>query len=463
MNAKELQNFVFATHFETNENVLRLAINMTSGTLLLRTVLILLILPHTLPAQFSNIVLASHTEGRYPPLEPSIIINPSNPKNIVAAIVLDRSIFTIDGGLTWKESVLKSKFGVFGDPALVADSKGNIYYFHLADPSGKGRSDEAWLDRISCQKSTDKGATWGEASFTGLNPPKDNDKPWPAAHPKKDLLVVTWTQFDKYGSADTTQRTNIMFSKSTSRGDKWSAPLRINKLSGDCLDSDFTAEGASPVISRDDKIYVVWANQGNIYFDRSFDEGKTWIKNDLVIAKQMGGWDLKIPGLDRSNGLPQAAIDNSGSPFNGSVYVLWADQKNGENDTDIWMVRTSNHGDNWSSPIRVNQDGAGKHQFLPWMAVDQTNGIVYVVYYDRRNYDDNQTDVYLAWSMDGGSKFSEVKISETPFTPDSTKFFGDYSNISAHQNIIAPIWTRMDNGKTKVLTAVIKQGDLVKK
>ncbi len=428
-----------------------------------RALFVFVFAPFLLSAQFKNIVLASQTEGKYPPVEPSIIVNPDNPKNIVAGIVLDRSVYTTDGGLTWKESVLKSSYGVYGDPALVADSKGNIYYFHLADPSGKGRSADEWLDRISCQKSTDKGATWGPASFTGLNSPKDNDKPWPAHHPKKDLLVVTWTQFDKYGSTDTSCHTNIMFSKSTSKGDRWSDPVRVNKLSGDCQDSDFTVMGASPAVSFDDKIFVVWANQGNIYLDRSYDEGKTWLKNDMSIAKQMGGWDLTVPGLGRSNGLPQAVIDNSGSPFHGSLYVLWADQRNGENDTDIWMTRSANRGDNWSSPVKVNQDGPGKHQFLPWMTIDQTNGIVYVMYYDRRNYDDNQTDVYLAWSLDGGNKFTETKISETPFTPDEKKFFGDYTNISAHEGIVAPVWTRMDDGQTKVLTAVIKQVDLIKK
>jgi hypothetical protein len=428
-----------------------------------RLLLVLIFSPIVLSAQFKNIVLAAQTDGKFPPVEPSIVINPDNPKNIVAGIVLDRAVYTTDGGLTWKESILKSAYGVYGDPALVADSKGNIYYFHLADPSGKGRSADEWLDRISCQKSTDKGATWGPASFTGLNPPKDNDKPWPAYHVKKDLMTVTWTQFDKYGSKDTTHRSNILFSKSTNKGDKWSEPVRINNVSGDCLDSDFTVMGASPAISYDEKIFVVWSYQGSIYLDRSYDEGRTWLKNDMLIAKQMGGWDITIPGLGRCNGLPVAVVDNSGSPFHGSLYVLWSDQRNGENDTDIWLTRSSNRGDNWSSPVRVNQDAAGKHQFMPWMTVDQSNGIIYIVYYDRRNYDDNQTDVYLAWSMDGGNKFTEVKISESPFIPDASKFFGDYTNISAFKNIIAPVWTRMDEGKTKVLTAIINHGDLQKK
>ena len=430
---------------------------------MVRVVLLLIFNPLVLAAQFKNIVLASQTEGRYPPVEPSIVVNPTNPKNIVTGIVMDRAIYTTDGGMTWNESILQSSYGVAGDPALIADHKGNIYYFHLSGPKDKGREAEEWLDRISVQKSTNKGETWGPAAFTGLNPPIDNDKPWPAVHPKKDFIAVTWTQFDKYGSADTTHHSNIMFSKSTSKGDKWSDPVQINRISGDCLDSDFTVEGAVPAISFDDKIYVVWSHGGNIYMDRSFDDGKTWLKNDLEIAKQIGGWDLTIPGLSRCNGFPVAVVDNSGSPFTGSLYVAWADQRNGENDTDIWISRSANRGDNWSAPVKVNQDTKGKHQFLPWLTIDQTNGIIYLVYYDRRNYDDNQTDVYLAWSVDGGNKFSEVKISESPFIPTEEKFLGDYTNISAHKNVIAAVWTRMDDGQTKVIATIINQSDLPKK
>jgi hypothetical protein len=84
------------------------------------------------------------------------------------------------------------------------------------------------------------------------------------------------------------------------------------------------------------------------------------------------------------------------------------------------------------------------------------------VYYDRRAYDDLQTDVYMAYSTDGGSSFKEVKISESPFIPTETKFFGDYNNIDAHKGIITPIWTRMDNGRTSVWTSVIVDSELLK-
>ncbi len=413
-------------------------------------------------AQFKNIQIAVHKPGmRYAPVEPSIVINKKNPDNIVAGVVLDRAIHTHDGGLSWQETVLQSPFGVYGDPALVSDAKGNMYFFHLADPSGQGRSNDAWLDRIVVQKSTDGGKSWDEGKSIGLNPPKDQDKPWPAVHPKKSQVAVTWTQFDKYGSTDPACHSNILFSQSS--GKKWSKPVQINQNPGDCVDDDNTAEGAVPAIAMDGKMYVAWSNGGYIYFDRSFNGGETWLTNDLVVAEHKGGWSMNIPGLDRCNGMPVLMVDNSPSRMQGTLFLVWADQRHGADDTDIWFSRSTNYGDLWTQPVRINKDGPGRHQFLPWMAVDQTTGYLYIVYYDRRAYEDNQTDVYLAYSTDGGSTFSEVKISESPFVPTPDKFFGDYNNISAHKGVIAPIWTRMDNRESSVWTAVIKQDQLVKK
>jgi len=417
----------------------------------------------TVFGQFKNIKLAEQVEGVYPPVEPSITINKKNPKNIVAGVVLDRAIYSLDGGETWSESKLESSYGVYGDPALISDLKGDLYYFHLADPSGQGRNNEAWLDRIVCQKSTDGGKTWGEGVSIGHNPPKDQDKPWPAVHPRKQYLYTTWTQFDKYGLDDPNCHSNIMFSMSASEGKKWSKPVQINQNPGDCVDDDNTAEGAVPAIDSEGRVFVAWASHGNIYFDRSFDGGTTWLTNDLLIARQEGGWAMDIPGLDRSNGMPVLMIDHSKGRLQNSLYLVWADQRNGTDDTDIWFMRSTNGGDMWTQPLRINQDEPGKHQFLPWMSVDEGTGYIYIVYYDRRAYDDLQTDVYLAFSTDGGNTFTEKKISESPFIPSDTKFFGDYTNIAAYKGVIAPIWTRMDDEKTSVYTAIIKDTDLLKK
>ena len=89
------------------------------------------------------------------------------------------------------------------------------------------------------------------------------------------------------------------------------------------------------------------------------------------------------------------------------------------------------------------------------MTIDQANGNIYIVFYDRRNYDDRNTDVYLAVSTDGGETFENVKISDSPFYPSSSVFFGDYTNITAYNGQVRPVWCRLDDGQMSLWTALI--------
>ena len=104
--------------------------------------------------------------------------------------------------------------------------------------------------------------------------------------------------------------------------------------------------------------------------------------------------------------------DISNSPNRGTIYVNWADQRNGKANTDIWLKKSTDGGSTWSSDVKVNADNSERHQFLSWMTVDQSTGYLYVVYYDRREHEDKKTDVYLSVSKDGGVSFKDYKISE---------------------------------------------------
>ncbi len=410
-------------------------------------------------AQFKNILLdPGGPDNRA--YEPSIAINLTNPKNIVAASVLNNVYYTMNGGLSWKKSKLTSPLGIWGNLVVISDFKGKIYYYHLSDPTGKNWASEEISDRIVVQESNDGGEKWSEGESIGFNHPKDQDKEW-AVVDRKGNMYVTWTQFDKYGNEDPTCQSNILMSTS-SNGKKWSKPIQLSQTPGDCKDDDNTTEGAVPTVTADgSKVFVAWANQKKIFLDRSFDGGKTWLTNDLAIAEQPGGWAMTVPGINRCNGMPVLVCDNTKKgQLSGALYIVWADQRYGEHDTDIWFISSMNYGDNWSQPKRINDDEKGKHQFLPWMTVDPTTGYLYIIYYDRRAYDDLQTDVYIAYSTDGGSNFKNIKISEKPFIPNAEVFFGDYNNISASQGIIAPIWTRMENGQTSIWTTVIKHEEL---
>jgi hypothetical protein len=384
------------------------------------------------------------------PNEPSICLDPNHPNRIVAGANLNNVYYSVDTGRTWTHKLLTSAYGVWGDPAIAVDTAGNFYYLHLSNPVGGG-----WIDRIVVQKSTDQGQTWSPGTYMGLNNQKNQDKHWMTVDRKTNRMYVAWTEFDKYGVSEPTDSSRILFSRSIDGGATWSPAKRLNTVSGDCLDSDNTTEGAVPCMSPNGDLNVVWAGPEGLLFNKSSDNGVTWLPEEIKIGDFPGGWDYDIPGIGRCNGLPILQCDLSNGPHRGTLYVNWTDQRNGPNDTDVWIAKSTDGGNTWSPAIRVNNDAPGRHQFMTYMTLDQATGYLWFVFYDRRQYNDFSTDVYMAVSKDGGETFINFKISDTPFIPTPSQFFGDYTNVTAWNNIVRPIWTRMDGQHTSVWSAIV--------
>jgi hypothetical protein len=407
--------------------------------------------------QFPNIKV-NQTWSSIEPEEVSITINPVNPLNLAAGANIDYYYYSTDGGYSWTEGHLTSSFGVWGDPSLTFDGSGNLYFAHLSNPSFG-----YWIDRIVVQKSSDGGMTWNDGVGVGFSPTKEQDKEWIAADltnsPYFNNLYMAWTEFDDYGSNNPQDSTRILFSRSTDSGFSWSPILRISDIGGDCLDSDGTVEGAVPAVGPNGEVYVSWSGPAGILFDKSLDGGLTF-GSDIFVTDQPGGWDFDIPGISRCNGFPVTGCDVSNSPYQGTIYILWSDQRNGSNNTDIFLTKSTNGGIDWGTPVIVNDDSSARHQFFPWMTIDQTTGYIYIVFYDRRNTTGNATEVFVARSTDGGESFLNFKVSESSFIPVSQVFFGDYTNIAADNGKIYPIWMRMDQSILSVWTAIVEDSIL---
>jgi hypothetical protein len=294
-----------------------------------------------------------------------------------------------------------------------------------------------------------------------LNGTKAQDKHWPVVDRNNNMMYVTWTQFDVYASASPTDSSIILFSKSSDAGLSWSDVKRINKLAGDCIDSDNTVEGAVPAVGPNGEVYVCWAGPLGLTFNRSLDQGEHWQDEETIIGNIPGGWDFDIPGIFRANGLPVTVCDLSNGPHRGTIYVNWSDQRMGTDDTDIWLIKSTDGGQSWTAPHRVNDDIGAHQQFFTYMAVDQATGYLYFVFYDRRDYTDDNTDVYMAVSQDGGETFINRRISETPFLPIKDVFFGDYTNVTVSNGIVRPIWTRLNNGELSIWTHLTTGDQLI--
>lgn len=418
--------------------------------------ILILSLCFTVKAQFINVQLPlpKKAEYFYSQVEPSIYINPKNTNEVIAGSVMNDYYYSNDGGVTWKSKSIKSKWGVNGDPCMLIDTLGRYYYFHLSNING-----EPLIGGMVCQRSDVLKGKFKKEGHT-INNGKFHDKQWVALNRATNEIYMTWTQFDKYDSKNPEDVSHILFSKTNDGGITWSLPVQLSTFPGDCMDDDKTAEGAVPAVGPNGEIYVAWSRNDSIWFNVSFDNGDSWLEQEKFIVTQPVGWVIDIPGIFRCNGLPVTTCDLSKSKYNGTIYVNWADQRNGTDDTDIWLIKSKDKGTTWSEPVRVNTDDSKRHQFLTWMTIDQTNGYLYFVFYDRREQEKTNTDVYLAYSKDGGETFKNVKISESSFKPNSKIFFGDYTNISVHNGVIRPIWTRLHNNAITLHTALVHQKDL---
>ncbi|HKP12014.1 MAG TPA: hypothetical protein VJZ91_07890, partial [Blastocatellia bacterium] len=194
--------------------------------------------------------------------------------------------------------------------------------------------------------------------------------------------------------------------------------------------------GPSLATGPNGEFYATWEGIGapkRIYFNESLDGGVTFLPSiiaantDAYVYDYVGSLSSPNPSLiirpvSRMNSFPVIAVDRSNGPNRGTIYLTWAETRNGI-DADVFVAKfpppNAGHPNNGLPlfPVRVNDDPAGADQFFPWLDVDPTNGDVEVAFHDRRNDPGGKNvDVYLARSTDGGASFGEnVRASSASF------------------------------------------------
>ncbi|MFN2447749.1 MAG: sialidase family protein, partial [Vicinamibacterales bacterium] len=323
------------------------------------------------------------------------------------------------------------------------------------------RPDRAWSGIFV--RSTRDGVTWSTpvpvVDHINTAVPFE-DKPWvgidrSADSPHRGNVYVAWTRFDVYGSTDPAHRSHIMVARSRDAGRTFSTPLAISDETGDARDSDDTLEGVVPVVGPGGEVYIAWAGSKGIVIDTSSDGGWTF-GTDRLVTTLAGGWDLPVPGLERHNGMPVAAVDLSNGARRGTVYLNFIDERNG--DPDVFVLSSTDEGTTWSAPARVNDDAQGAAQMFTWMAVDPVDGAVNVVFHDRRGQSGTLTGATIARSVDGGRTFVNHRLPVPAFDCcKQSAFFGDYNGIDAvGGHVVAALPVLGDAGDQRVVAAVAR-------
>ncbi|NIT59688.1 MAG: hypothetical protein GWN00_26750, partial [Aliifodinibius sp.] len=163
-------------------------------------------------------------------------------------------------------------------------------------------------------------------------------------------------------------------------------------------------------------------------------------------------------------------VDLSGGARRGNIYIVWTNiGEPGINtgpDIDNYIVRSTDGGTTWSSPVRINQDptGQGKEHYFPWITCDPVTGALSVISYDDRNVSSTQCEVFVANSIDGGQTWEDFKVSDVAFTPApipglASGYFGDYLGISARGAKVYPVWTDNRSGSALAYVSPFQLAD----
>ena len=355
--------------------------------------------------------------------------------------------YSTDGGTTWSVSqlipILDPNHPRASDPVVCSDTSGNFYVCTVSLTIAGA------LDLLVF-KSTDGGATFSNYYFAQGGGSNSEDKEWmvcdltKGSSPYKNHLYISWTRFGTPAG--------ILLTKSTNNGVNWSAPVQVSSGGG--------VQGSDLAIGPNGQVYVVWVG-GNaaddiIYFNKSTNGGASF-GTEANIAQ---GTSPNITITSSGVTFPSIDCDLSGGPRNGYLYTVWCDSRN--SDPDIFLIKSSNGGTNWSTPVRVNNDAIsnGKMQCWPWISVNEQGNIA-ILYYDSRNSTNTNTiEAWLARSTDGGVTFVNENLSSIPFTaawPNTDVRFGDYINVDYSGTRIATVWTDLRSGGSnqEIYTAVV--------
>jgi hypothetical protein len=382
---------------------------------------------------------------------PAVAINPNDPNNLVAVFRHDSPDYgcliyhSLDGGKSWAASPFPPPpKGTCWSPSVAFDGSNDVYVAAQNRPPGGGRQD------IIVWKSTDGGKSF---TFPGKNAAGQDGGPGFAgfqagiavdthpASPHRGRIYLTWYNFPGFPAS-----IQIYVAYSDDGGVTFSDPATAP------VNGEFQVF-PNPVVGPDGTLYIVYkdtfsctAGQGAgapaanspsscpIRVMRSSDGGQSLGgRFDVFTATYKDLSAGEQPGIAVTPAgellVTFASLPPLGSPC--------------PQELDAFVARSTDKGQTWSAPVRVNDDPCtnGASQRDPWVSV-APNGRVDAIFYDNRGDPGGRRyDVFYAHSSDSGQTFEpNTRVSDRSF--DASRLFtprssGFQSNEFDQQNGIA--------------------------
>jgi hypothetical protein len=358
-----------------------------------------------------------------------------------------------------------------GKPSVACTSPNNFLLVQIAGVPNLLEGHSAPLSGITLSRSTDGGATWGDPVIVAVPDPNIGDEifedPWIAVDPSNPKRVyISYTHFGfNFITEELTSSVELI--SSIDGGQTFNPTPIVMEAQHITAFTGLFDVGTRMAISSKGTVFVAWENENifEAFFEQtisvgSFTPGGGVTPAVVVDAVTQGGSNVfefftpfgesivdgevffgTVPlqgGFENFRGF-DLAVDHSGGPTDGFVYLFWDDGRNGfqaapelEDDfgaysfTDILLAVSKDGGQTFAPTRQVNSDlqpltSRGHDHFRPVAAVDK-NGKVAACWYDRRNDPQNyQFERFCAESTDAGSTWGEFRVPGSLSTPVITQ------------------------------------------
>ena len=376
-------------------------------------------------------------------VEPQVAVDPTNPGEITGASQQDRwpdggargltSWMSTNGAASWSKlpdvawSACQGgpeRFGRVTDPWVSYDAGGNLYF--IGQPI-----DSAALGISAISVTTWNGTGWRtpqilieDVGDRGIS----NDKVSVTGDPTRaGYAYATWLRFSHPAGGRNSENADLhsfafrgepMISRTTNAGQTWSTPEPMRQ-------SNSYFQGNQIAVAPDGTLYNVTANlftgagrgPNGVYMGvmRSNDAGLHWsapARLAPIRTAQLFVPDDNFP-IRAEDYLPDIAID----PTNGDIYVVWSDGL-GTPINRVVMSKSTDGGRHWSGPTVVSTGGPTVQAYNHSIEVTADDTVVLTYYDDRNNVLGDgiaTTDVWLRHSHNGGATWEPEQHLHGPF------------------------------------------------
>ena len=392
--------------------------------------------------------------------ESTIAFDPNNPDKLVAGWKQFNSVlsgnrqggwaYSDDGGKHWQFPGVVTPGEQRTNIMVDVDSAGNFYYQNLHYAPGGDYAQD-----VQVFKSVDGGVSWLDPVYAhGEGADKGRISIDRSGTASNGHIYLHWREGldDKH------------FTRSTDQGASFEPPVAIpgSPAFGTIA---VGPEGETYLSGRSEIGSLVGAK---LVFDAFLLSTSLNARDPSVTpsfttqAINLGGAPVMFLNSNNPNpigpiGDVQVSVDQSEGPFRGNIYVFGPVDPAGVDNQDVNFIRSSDGGQSWSAPMRINTDTPDRnaYQWFPMLGVAGNSRIDAVWYDTRGSLQPGVSQLFYSYSWDGGLTWSSNKAVTATFSthigfPLGAEKIGDYSHLVSDANGAHIAYTATYNGEQDV-------------